>query len=194
VKPKRSWGTQKTTIFVLACMVLLSVGASAAAHRSGLPAALRLGAGWFFHLAFGVFIFVVLYALAALLTVTVRAGGPPAKISGLGFSWDWEKTLEIASSGAESLEELNRQTSGLQRDVAALVAVGRETQQALVLIADALPKAPSGLRTNALARSERLGRLLQEEEIHGDRASEAIAGFRANLAKVERLHEQMTRT
>lgn len=194
MKPKRSWGAQKTTVFTLACMALLSVGASAAAHRPGLPAALRLGTGWFFHLAFGVFMFVALYALAALLTVTVRAGGPPAKISGLGFSWDWEKTLEIAGSGAESLEELNKRISGLQSDIAALVAVGQETQQTLVLIADALPNDRSGLRTNALARSERLGRLLEEDEIRGDRASEAIAGFRANLAKVERLHEQMTRT
>jgi hypothetical protein len=82
-------------------MVLLSAGASAIVRRSALPAGLRLGTGWFFHVAFGVFIFVVLYALAALLTATVWAGGPPAKMSGFGFSWDWEKALEIANSGAE---------------------------------------------------------------------------------------------
>jgi len=194
MKPKRPWGGQKTTIFVLACMVLLSAGASAAAHRSGLPAGLRLGTGWFFHVAFGVFIFVVLYALAALLTVTLLAGGPPTKMSGLGFSWDWDKALEIANSGAESLEELNKRMSGLQGHVAALVAVGRETQDALVVMADALPTAPSDLRTDALARSERLGQLLEQDETSGDRATKAIAGFRANLVEIERLHEEMTRT
>ncbi len=194
MKPKRPWGSQKTTIFVLACMVLLSAGASVAAHRSGLPGGLRLGTGWFFHAAFGVFIFVVLYALAALLTVTVRAGGPPAKMSGLGFSWDWEKALEIANSGAESLEELDKRMSGLQGQVAALVAVGRETQEALVVIADALPTASSDLKTDALARSKRLGQLLEQDETHGDKASGAIANFRANLAEIERLHEEMTRT
>jgi hypothetical protein len=175
-------------------MVLLSSAASVAAHPSSLPAGLRLGTGWFFHAALGVFIFVVLYALAALLTVTVRAGGPPTKMSGLGFSWDWEKALEIASSGAESLEELNKRMSGLQGQVASLVAVGRETQDALVVIADALPTAPSDLRTDALARSERLGRLIEQDRPHDDRSTDAIAGFRANLAEIERLHEEMTRT
>ncbi len=174
-------------------MVLLSAGASVAAQRSGLPAGLRLGTGWFFHAAFGVFIFVVLYALAALLTVTVRAGGPPTKMSGLGFSLDWDKALEIANSGAQSLEELNKRMSGLQGQVAALVVVGRETQDALVIMADALPTAPSDLRADALARSERLGQLLERGEASGDRASDAIAGFRANLTEIERLHEEMTR-
>jgi hypothetical protein len=56
----------------------------------------------------------------ALLTVTLLAGGPPTKMSGLGFSWDWDKALEIANSGAESLEELNKRMSGLQGQVAAL--------------------------------------------------------------------------
>ncbi len=193
MKPNRSWGGQKTTIFVLACLVSLSAVASVAAHRSGLPAGLRLGTGWFFHVAFGVFVFVVLYALAALLTVTVRAGGPPTKMSGLGFSWDWEKALEIASSGAESLEELNKRLSGLQDQVEALIAVERETQEALVVMVDALPGAPSDVRADALMRSKRLDHLLERAE-GGGRASEAIAGFRANLAEIERLHEEMTRT
>lgn len=194
MKPTRLWGGQKTTFFALACMVLLSAAASIAAHPSSLPAGLRLGTGWFFHVAFGVFIFVVLYALAALMTVTVQAGGPPTKMSGLGFSWDWEKALEIANSGAESLEELNKRLSGLQGQVAALVAVERETQEALVVMADALPVAPSDVRTAALMRAERLGQLLERAEGGGDRASEAIAGFRANLVEIERLHEEMTRT
>jgi hypothetical protein len=42
-------------------------------------------------------------------------------------------------------------------------------------------------------RSQRLGQLLERAEGSGDRASEAIAGFRANLAEIERLHEEMTR-
>ena len=193
MKSNRPWGGRKTTISVLACVVSLSAVASVAAHRSGLPASLRLGTGWFFHVAFGVFVFVVLYALAALLTVTVRAGGPPTKMSGLGFSWDWEKALEIANSGAESLEELNKRLSGLQDQVAALVAVERETQEALVVMADALPGAPSDVRADALMRSQRLDRLLDPAEGSG-RASEAIAGFRANLEEIERLHEEMTRT
>ena len=192
MKPTRLWGGQKTTISLLACLVLLAAGASVAAHRSDLPAALRLGTGGFFHAAFGVFIFVVLYALAALLTITVRAGGPPTKMSGLGFSWDWEKALEVANSGAESLEEVNKRMSELQRKVTTLVTVGRETQDALVVIADALPESPSNLRTDARMRSERLDRLLERDE-GDDKASEAIAGFRANLAEIERLHKEMTR-
>jgi hypothetical protein len=60
-------------------LALLSAAASLDAHRSGLPGGLRLGTGWFFHVAFGLFVFVVLYALATLLAVTVRAGGPPTK-------------------------------------------------------------------------------------------------------------------
>ncbi len=163
------------------------------AHRSGLPGGLRLGTGWFFHVAFGVFIFVMLYALAALLTVTVRAGGPPTKMSGLGFSWDWERAVAIANSGAESLDQLNRRLSGLQDQVTALVVTERETQEALVAIADALPAAPSAVRADALMRSQRLGRLLERTEGSNNRASEAIAGFRANLAQIERLHEEMTR-
>jgi hypothetical protein len=137
---------------------------------------------------------VVLYALAALLTVTVRTGGPPTKMSGLGFSWDWEKALEIANSGAESLDALDKRLSGLQEQVAALVATERETQEAVIAIADALPAAPSAVRADALKRSERLDRLLERAERSGDRASEAIASFRANLAEIERLHEEMTRT
>jgi hypothetical protein len=194
MKPKRPWGGQKTTSIVLACIVLLSAGASVAARRSGLPGGLRLGTGWFFHIAFGVFIFVVLYALAALLTATVLAGGPPTKMSGLGFSWDWETALQIANSGAESLEELNKRLSGLQDQVAALVAVERETQGALVFIADALPTAPSAVKVDALMRSQRLGQLLEQAKWGEDQASAAIAGFRANLVEIERLHEEMTRT
>jgi hypothetical protein len=193
VKTNRLWGSQQTTIVALVCIALLSGLASAFARRSGLPGGLRLGTGWFFHVAFGVFVFVVLYSLAALLTVTVRAGGPPTKMSGLGFSWDWEKAVEIANSGAESLEELNKRLSGMQEQVAALIGAERETQEALIAIADAIPTAPSALRADALMRSQRLGRLLERTEGSDDRASEAIAGFRANLAEIERLHEEMTR-
>lgn len=194
MKPKQAWGGPKTTIVVLVCMVLLSSVTSAVAHRSGLPGGLRLGTGWFFHAAFGVFVFVVLYALAALLTVTVRAGGPPTKMSGLGFSWDWEKALEVANSGADSLEELNKRLSGLQKQIAVLVKSEHATQEALVVIADALPTTPSDVRTNALMRSQRLDQLLEQAEDSGYRASEAIAGFRASLAEIERLHEEMTRS
>lgn len=192
MKPKRSWGGQKTTIFVLACMALLSVMASAVAHRSGLPSGLRLGTGWFFHVSFGVFVFVVLYALAALLTFTVRAGGPPTKMSGLGFSWDWEKAVEIAASGAESLEELNKKLSGLQEQVTGLLQAERETQEALAVIVDAIPGTAPDLRQDALMRSERLGRLLEGANSRPDKAAQAIASFRANLTEIERLHEEMT--
>jgi hypothetical protein len=93
----------------------------------------------------------------------------------------------------QSLEGLNKRLSGLQEQVAALVVVERETQEAMVVIADALPTAPSHVRTDALMRSQRLDHLLGRAE-GGDKASKAIAGFRANLAEIERLHKEMTHT
>jgi hypothetical protein len=191
VKAKRAWGGHQTTFLVLAGLALLSAGASVVAHRSGLPAGLRFGTGWFFHAAFGVFVFVVLYALATLLTVTMRAGGPPTKLSGLGFSLDWAKALEIANSGAESLEEIDKRVSGVQEQLATLVAVGRETQEALAALADAHPAAPDNIKADALARAQRLSKLHQQVE-GGERSSEVIAKFRANLAAIEGLHEEMT--
>jgi hypothetical protein len=190
---KRLRTDQKTVIVALVCLALLSALASAVAQRSELPGGLRLGTGLFFHLAFGAFVFIVLYALAALVTITVRAGGPPTKMGGLGFSWDWEKALEIANSGADSLEELNKRLSGLQEQVATLVTVEQETQQTLVVIADALPTTHASVKTEALIRSQRLDRLHERGEGDADKASKAIAGFRANLAQIERLHEEMTR-
>jgi hypothetical protein len=115
-------------------------------------------------------------------------------MSGLGFSWDWEKALEIANSGAESLEGLNKRLTGLQDEVAVLVTVEHETQKALTLVADGLPTALPGLKTEALIRCRRLDQLHGRVEGAADTASEAIAGFRANLADIERLHHEMTRT
>ncbi len=191
MKAKRAWGGHKTSFFVLAGMALLSAGASVVAHRSGLPAGLRFGTGWFFHAAFGVFIFVVLYALATLLTVTMRAGGPPTKMSGLGFSLDWEKALEIANSGAESLEEIDKRVSGVQDQLATLITVGCETQEALVALADAHPTGPANIKADALARAQRLSKLHQQVE-GGERSSEVIARFRATLNAIEHQHEEMT--
>jgi hypothetical protein len=193
MEPKRPWGGGKTTIIVLVGLALLSAGASLAAQRSGLPGGLRLGTGWFFHAAFGVLVFVVLYALAALLTATVRAGGPPTKLSGLGFSMDWEKALEIANSGAESLEELNNRVSGVQDELSTLIEIGRETQEAIVALADSNPSAPADIKAGALARTQLLDQLDRRADGRGERAAEVIAKFRANLTDIERLHEEMTR-
>ena len=192
MKSKRLWGSESTSIRVLAGLALLSIGASVAAHRSGLPSALMFGTGWFFHVAFAVFVFIVLYVLAALVTVTVRAGGPPTKLSGLGFSMDWDKALAVANSGAESLEELNNRVSSIQGQLTTLITVGRETQAAIIALADADPAASADVKADALDRAKLLSQLDERAETNGGRASEVIAKFRTNLAEIERLHEEMT--
>lgn len=163
-------------------------------HREDLPSGLRLGSGWFFHVAFAVVVFIVLYMLAALVTVTVRAGGPPTRLSGLGFSLDWEKALEIANSGVESLEQLDGRVSEAQGQLSTLIKIGRETQEALVTIADAHPAIPSHVKKDAAARVQLLSQLPERTAGEGERTAEVIARFRTNLADIERLHEEMTRT
>lgn len=191
VKQKRMWGKPWITGGMLAVMALVSAGASAGAKLSDLPSPLQLGHGWFFHVSFAVVVFLVIYALCALLTATMRSGGPPSKMAGLGFSLEWEKAVEAANSGVASLEELNKRVSGLQKQIATLAAAERDTQEALVRIADALPAA-EGLAATARMQSERLAGLLGDDIVRADKATEAIAAFRANLATLERLHQEMS--
>ena len=161
-------------------------GISSVAVKPGsMPSAMRLDSGLLFHGAVVLVVFVALYVFLGLVSTTIAHSGPPPKMSlGSIFSYETEAVAAM-SQGATALEGIEHQVAEMGAQLRELVSVSRETQDALVSMADATNN--QAVRDAALARVARLDRLATgTETADQQRVARAVAEYRANVELLKR--------
>lgn len=174
------WGGRWTTAGALLILGGAAAYSSVAVKPASMPKAMRLDSGILFHGAVVLVVFVALYMFLGLVSTTIAHSGPPPKMSlGNLFSYESE-TVAAMSQGATALEGIEQQIADLSKQLRELVSVSRETQDALVSMADGTDN--RAVREAALARVARLDRLTSgTETADQQRVAQAIAQYRANV-------------
>jgi hypothetical protein len=174
------WGGRWTTVAVLLALAGAAAYASVDVEPASLPRGLRLDSGLLFHGAVVLVVFAVLYMFIGLVSTTIAHSGPPPKMS-LGSLFAYESEAVAAmSQGATALEGIEQQIADINSQLRELVSVLRETQNALVSIADEANN--EQVRDAAMRRIASLDQLAPAAKAEDQqRVARAIAEYRANV-------------